>query len=175
MTGVDVTKICKKCKVPLEGFLYRFIAAKIFGLRPSGKRYKFLKREEIRIENIKTGERESYERYYGNLSYGMEDVYEDVPVTHVYYDIVEDKAMLETPQVISKINPAENGGIDLNQINVLRHGKTVNVQFDPAQLNELMQGGFQGFTPVIINITHISSPFQLLGIAAPKQEILAKA
>jgi hypothetical protein len=84
-------------------------------------------------------------------------------------DKLSDKAAL------AKVNPAENGGIDLNQINVLRKGKTVNVQFDPAQLNELMQGGFEGFTPVIINITHISSPFQLLGINPAKQpETLAK-
>jgi len=66
------------------------------------------------------------------------------------------------------------GGIDLNQINVLRNGKTVNVQFDPAQLNALQQEGFEGFTPVIINIQHISSPFQLLGINPPKEEVLAK-
>ncbi len=32
-----MAKRCRKCKVPLEGFLYRFIAAKIFGLRPSIK------------------------------------------------------------------------------------------------------------------------------------------
>jgi hypothetical protein len=32
-----MTKICKKCKVPLEGFLYWLIASKIFGLRPSTK------------------------------------------------------------------------------------------------------------------------------------------
>lgn len=57
-----------------------------------------------------------------------------------------------------------NGGIDLNQISVKRNGKVVNVKFDPAQLNALTQGGFEGFAPVIINITHISSPFQLLGI-----------
>jgi hexokinase len=63
---------------------------------------------------------------------------------------------------------AMNGGIDLNQINVLHNGKTVNVQFDLAQLIQLEQGGFQGFTPVIINIQHISSPFQLLGINPPK-------
>ena len=62
---------------------------------------------------------------------------------------------------------AENGGIDLNQINVNRVGhNTVSVQFDPAQLNELMQGGFEGFTPVIINITPIQSPFPLLGVGA---------
>jgi hypothetical protein len=61
------------------------------------------------------------------------------------------------------------GGIDLNQINVLRNGKTVNVQFDPAQLNELVKGGFEGFTPVIINMTPIQSPFQLLGINPAKE------
>lgn len=32
-----MTKKCKKCKVPLEGFLYRLIVAKIFGVRPSAK------------------------------------------------------------------------------------------------------------------------------------------
>lgn len=30
-------KKCKKCKVPLEGFLYEWIAAKIFGVEPSEK------------------------------------------------------------------------------------------------------------------------------------------
>ncbi|MBF0571962.1 MAG: HAD hydrolase-like protein [Candidatus Omnitrophica bacterium] len=65
--------------------------------------------------------------------------------------------------ITDKPTSAENGGIDLNQINVKRKGKTVNVQFDPAQLNELMQGGFEGFTPVIINITPIQSPLPLLG------------
>jgi hypothetical protein len=68
-----------------------------------------------------------------------------------------------------------NGGIDLDQINVLRNGKKVNVQFDPAQLNALEQGGFEGFTPVIINMTPISSPFQLLGInTAEEPEAWAK-
>jgi len=32
-----MVKKCKKCKVPLEGVLYRLIAAKIFGVRPSAK------------------------------------------------------------------------------------------------------------------------------------------
>ena len=32
-----MAKRCKKCKVPLEGFFYRLIAAKIFGLRPRQK------------------------------------------------------------------------------------------------------------------------------------------
>ena len=79
--------------------------------------------------------------------------------------------------MIGPAHAEDNGGIDLNQINVLRHGKTVNVQFDQAQLNALEQGDFEGFTPVIINMQPISSPFQLLGIKIPpKQEVqLAKA
>jgi len=88
-------------------------------------------------------------------------------------DKLPDQAMLQTPAQLNakdKAALAKNPGvIDLNQINVKRTGETVNVQFDPAQLNELMQGGFEGFTPVIINITHISSPFQLLGINPAKE------
>ena len=32
-----MVKKCKKCKVPLEGLLYRLIAVKLFGVRPSAK------------------------------------------------------------------------------------------------------------------------------------------
>jgi len=28
---------CKKCGVPLEGFAYKWIASKLFGIRPSSK------------------------------------------------------------------------------------------------------------------------------------------
>ncbi len=66
------------------------------------------------------------------------------------------------------------GGINLNQINVNRTGKSINVQFDPAQLNELMQGGFEGFAPVITNIQFIRNPFLLLGVNPAKgSEVLA--
>jgi len=58
------------------------------------------------------------------------------------------------------------GGIDLNQINVKRNGRTVSVQFDQAQLSELVQGGFTGFIPVIISMTPIKSPLPLLGIGS---------
>jgi hypothetical protein len=33
-----MTKKCGKCKVPLEGLLYKLIAAGIFGVRPSEKK-----------------------------------------------------------------------------------------------------------------------------------------
>jgi len=32
-----MAKKCKKCGVPLSGFLYRWIAAQLFGVRPSAK------------------------------------------------------------------------------------------------------------------------------------------
>ena len=73
------------------------------------------------------------------------------------------------------VNP-EYGGIDLNQIHVLRNGKKVLVHFDPAQLSALEQGGFEGFTPIITGFQYIKSPFPLLGLNMPKKEIqLAKA
>ena len=33
----EMGKRCRKCKVPLEGFLYWLIASKMFGLQPSTK------------------------------------------------------------------------------------------------------------------------------------------
>ena len=83
-----------------------------------------------------------------------------------------DRAMAN--QAESKDN-AQVGGIDLNQINVNREGRAVVVQFDPAQLNQLMQGGFEGFMPVIINITPIQSPLPLLGVNPRKEEPLEVA
>lgn len=32
-----MAKKCSKCKVPLEGFGYKWIASKLFGVRPSEK------------------------------------------------------------------------------------------------------------------------------------------
>ena len=54
-----------------------------------------------------------------------------------------DNAMLHSE--IKQLDKASlaNGGIDLNQINVLRNGKTVNVQFDPAQLNHWSKGALK--------------------------------
>jgi len=75
----------------------------------------------------------------------------------------------------SKAMLSPTGGIDLNQINVNRNGKTVTVQFDQAQLSALEQGGFEGFAPVITGFQYIKGPFPLLGINTVNQpERLAK-
>ena len=56
------------------------------------------------------------------------------------------------------------GGIDLDQININSTSRTIKVQFDPAQLDELLQDGFEGFSPVIINIVPIQNPLQFMGV-----------
>ncbi len=69
----------------------------------------------------------------------------------------------------------KKGGVDFNQINVNRVGKTIQMDFDPAQLNQLLEGGFEGFTTVIINIAPIQSLLPLLGVALRREdEVLAK-
>lgn len=60
------------------------------------------------------------------------------------------------------------GGIDLNQIAVKRTGKVIDMKVDPARFKELMEGGFEGFRPVIISLTPIQSPYMLLGVDASK-------
>ncbi len=74
--------------------------------------------------------------------------------------------------MLNRSNKSQDlGGIDLNQININRTGKTIKVDFDPAQLDELLQGEFQGFSPVIIDIAPILSPFPLLGISKEAQAL----
>jgi len=96
---------------------------------------------------------------------------------------LEDKIINRAEQMRQLLNMPETrdnamvtpGGIDLNQINVKRTGHVINVQFDPAQLGELEQGGFEGFKPVITSMTRISSPFKLLGVnIAEPTKTLAK-
>ena len=55
------------------------------------------------------------------------------------------------PAMTTKIN----GGIDLNAITLKRTGELIKIPVDPAQLNELTQGGFEGFSPLITKITLI--------------------
>ena len=91
-------------------------------------------------------------------------------------NLSQDSAMFGKVPLVSNVAKSQNlGGIDLNQINVKRSGKTVNVQFDPAQLNALTQGGFEGFSFKIVNMSPIPSPFRLLGINPAKEpEVLVK-
>ena len=61
-------KSCRKCKVPLEGIIYRFIASKLFGIRPSAKDPGLCNKCEGKPEPVKGKEIGSISHYYGHLS-----------------------------------------------------------------------------------------------------------
>ena len=64
----------------------------------------------------------------------------------------------------------EPGGIDMNNIDVDRQGGGVNIQFDPIDVQEIMNMDFDGFVPVIINLTPLPSVLPLLGLAPQREE-----
>jgi len=64
----------------------------------------------------------------------------------------------------------EVGGIDLNKIKVGRQGAGVDIQFDPVELQNIIDLGITGFAPVIINITPLPSVLPLLGLAPREEE-----
>lgn len=47
-----MVKKCKKCKVPLEGFLYKLIASKLFGIRPSAINPELCNKCEDKVKEI---------------------------------------------------------------------------------------------------------------------------
>jgi hypothetical protein len=62
------------------------------------------------------------------------------------------------------------GGIDMNAINVDRQGSGVDIQFDPIEIQEIIDAGIDGFAPVIINLTPLPSVLPLLGLEPRKEE-----
>ena len=58
----------------------------------------------------------------------------------------------------------------MNMIEVERQGESVSIQFDPIQVQEIIDMGITGFAPVIINITPLPSVLPLLGLAPQKEE-----
>jgi len=67
---------------------------------------------------------------------------------------------------------AQLGGIDLNEIEVDRQGVGVNIQFDPAAMEPILNMQIDGFAPVIINFVPINSVLPLLGLEPQREEEL---
>lgn len=69
------------------------------------------------------------------------------------------------------ISAADVGGIDFNAINVDWQGiGVVDIQFDPVEVQQIIDMGITGFTPVIINIVPLPSVLPLLGLALQREE-----
>ncbi len=61
------------------------------------------------------------------------------------------------------------GGIDMNEIDLNRGGSGVDIQFDPAQLEPLLEDGVV-FSPVFMDFTPINSILPLLGLVPRNEE-----
>jgi len=81
-----------------------------------------------------------------------------------------DHILNERPDSAMVSSPSKKGGIDMNNINVNRQGAGVDIQFDPAMMQEILNNGVDGFAPVIINLTPINSIMPLLGLEPRSQE-----
>jgi len=69
-----------------------------------------------------------------------------------------------------EISSSSVGGIDLNDIAVDRQGFGVDIQFDPVEMQSIIELGIDGFAPVIINLTPLPSVLPLLGLEPRKKE-----
>ncbi|OGW97884.1 MAG: hypothetical protein A2Z81_04160, partial [Omnitrophica WOR_2 bacterium GWA2_45_18] len=62
------------------------------------------------------------------------------------------------------------GGIDMNSIDLNRQGAGAEIQFDPSVMSSILENGVEGFRPVIINFTPITSILPLLGLEPKERE-----
>jgi hypothetical protein len=56
------------------------------------------------------------------------------------------------------------GGIDIQNIDVQRKAEGAGIKFNDDAVRAVIQNGFNGFTPVIINMTPIENPLAVMGI-----------
>ena len=74
-------KKCKKCGVPLEGFMYKWIASKLFGVRPSKKDASVCCKCESSLKDVVQGrEIGKITHYYSHLSVGIIELSDFVKV-----------------------------------------------------------------------------------------------
>ena len=83
--------------------------------------------------------------------------------------VVKREAQQDT-KYASRDTSDEVGGIDMNSIDLGRQGAGVDIQFDPAELQDLIKSGIDGFAPIIINIVPLPSVLPLLGLEPTKEE-----
>ncbi|MBF0618763.1 MAG: hypothetical protein HQL19_01215 [Candidatus Omnitrophica bacterium] len=57
-----------------------------------------------------------------------------------------------------------DGGIDIQNIGLTKSGASADIQYDVAQAQGILDGGFEGFAPVITSVIPMVSPQQALGV-----------
>jgi hypothetical protein len=91
------------------------------------------------------------------------------PMINKFVQTIKEREKAQSSSPVS--GDEDVGGIDLNEIEVDRQGAGVDIQFDPIiKLQEIIDVGIDGFTPVIINLTPLPSVLPLLGLDPRKDE-----
>ena len=72
--------------------------------------------------------------------------------------------MLEPAHALNSDALARNGGIDIQDIGVEKKSAGARIQFNDAAMKAILEGGFDGFTPVFIQMTPIESPLMIFGM-----------
>ena len=101
---------------------------------------------------------------------GQVQIQSSSPIAEREASTVKREAQQNTRDASRNASDEEVGGIDMNSIDLEREGVGVDIQFDPAQLQELIDAGIDGFAPVIINITPLPSVLPLLGLEPQRKE-----
>jgi hypothetical protein len=88
-----------------------------------------------------------------------------------------DTTIITKEAPVSEESPVTPGGIDFNsnqlQLDVQKQGAGVGINFDPELIKKFENGNFQGFMPIIINISPITNISAMLGLKP--EDSLAKA
>lgn len=70
---------------------------------------------------------------------------------------------IDVPAVVQAA-PQAPGGIDIRDIGVGADGDGEGVVFNEQVLRQMMEGGFDGLTPVLITVTPVRDPLSLMGV-----------
>ncbi len=79
-------------------------------------------------------------------------------------------AILNEDTTTDRAQLSEVGGVDMNDIEIKKQGSGVDVQFDPAMLQNIIHQGVDGFVPVIIKLTPLNSIMPFLGLEPKNRE-----
>jgi predicted dehydrogenase len=83
---------------------------------------------------------------------------------------VRDSAQVANAPDTAMADVQKKGGIDIQNIDVVRKNGIMKIQFNDQAVRNVLKNGFNGFTPIVINVISIQNPLPLLGINFDKNE-----
>ncbi|MBF0384423.1 MAG: (d)CMP kinase, partial [Candidatus Omnitrophica bacterium] len=85
------------------------------------------------------------------------------------FNKMNDRAVLGKGK-IDKASLSDVGGVDFNNIRVNRMGNNIDIKFKPAQMQDILNNGIDGFVPVIIDIIPLMNILPILGLEPADKE-----